>query len=32
MQVLARPKYEHLYFRDFLALLHRGGDAKERNS
>ena len=30
--VLARPKYEHLYFKEFLALLHRGGAAKERNS
>ena len=30
--VLVRPKYEHLYFRDYLALLHRGGAAKERNS
>eukprot|EP01052_Picozoa_sp_SAG31_P027890 SAG31_NODE_2647_length_5300_cov_5.062103_4_plen_424_part_00 len=31
-KVLVRPKYEHLYFRDYLALLHRGGHAPERNS
>ena len=31
-RVLVRPKYEHLYFKDFLALLHRGGAAAERNS
>jgi tetratricopeptide (TPR) repeat protein len=31
-RVLVRPKYEHLYFRDFLALLHRGGKAKQRDS
>jgi hypothetical protein len=23
-RVLVRPRYEHLYFKDFLALIHRG--------
>lgn len=31
-KVLVRPQYEHLYFKDYLALLHRGGTAAERNS
>ena len=31
-RVLVRPKYEHMYFADLLALLHRGGETKERNS
>lgn len=30
--MLTGRRYEHLYFKEFLSLLHRGGSAKERDS